>query len=100
IDKEVLKNKKNNDVNDQLDAIISDHEEAVSTYKDNIDSSEIKKNSEIKKQDKEVQKLQQQIKSSFNDIKKGYDKKDLKQINKGRQELVNLEVNVNSTENQ
>ncbi|MDQ7176317.1 hypothetical protein RCF65_09970, partial [Staphylococcus chromogenes] len=76
------------------------HEEAVSTYKDNIDSSEIKKNSEIKKQDKEVQKLQQQIKSSFNDIKKGYDKKDLKQINKGRQELVNLEVNVNSTENQ
>lgn len=99
IDNDILKNKKNNDVSDQLDAIISDHDDAVKTYEDGLDEKALKKDKEMKKQDEDIKKLQKQIKSAFNKIKSGYDHKDEQKIREGRQSLTQLEVNVKSTEN-
>ncbi|UXU58495.1 hypothetical protein [Staphylococcus agnetis] len=99
IDNDILKNKKNNDVSDQLDAIISDHDDAVKTYEDGLDEKALKKDKEMKKQDEDIKKLQKQIKSAFNKIKSGYDHKDEQKLREGRQSLTQLEVNVKSTEN-
>ncbi|MCO4331306.1 hypothetical protein [Staphylococcus hyicus] len=100
IDSDILKNKKNNDISDQLDAIISDHDDAVKTYEDGLDDKALKKDKEMKKQDDALKKLQKQIKSAFSKIKSGYDHKDENKISEGRQTLTQLEVNVKSPENQ
>ncbi|MBA8758950.1 hypothetical protein GWK87_01235 [Staphylococcus schleiferi subsp. coagulans] len=93
IDNQIMKNKKDQDVMDQLDGVIEAHDDAINQYKESVnDLSIVKKDDNVKKQHKQVLKVQKDIKTALTEIKKGYAKKDLTSIQRGRQNLTNIQV--------
>ena len=78
-------NKNNNKVAIQrkLDDILNDIDGTFIKYKESVDSES--QSEEDKKKEKEIRQLNKDLSSAFNTIKKGYETKDNKKIEKGQQ---------------
>ena len=88
-------NKNNNKVAIQrkLDDILNDIDGTFIKYKESVDSES--QSEEDKKKEKEIRQLNKDLSSAFNTIKKGYETKDNKKIEKGQKKLATINTNLN-----
>ena len=88
-------NKNNNKVTIQrkLDDISNNIDSSFIKYKESVDSES--QSEEDKKKEKEIRQLNKDLSSAFNTIKKGYETKDNKKIEKGQKKLATINTNLN-----
>ena len=92
VESDVSKNKGKKDVQDKLDKISNEIDEAYSKYKSSIDSDS--KSEEDKQKRKEISKFDKDLSSAMDKIRNGYQSKDSKQIKKGQQKLATVSSNI------
>ncbi|WP_044466726.1 hypothetical protein [Staphylococcus caprae] len=92
VESDVSKNKGKKDVQDKLDKISNEIDEAYSKYKSSIDSDS--KSEEDKQKRKEISIFDKDLSSAMDKIRNGYQSKDSKQIKKGQQKLATVSSNI------
>ncbi|MGV3244019.1 hypothetical protein [Staphylococcus sp. 11261D007BR] len=100
IDSDIVKNKKKDDIIEQLDQLIDQHDTAKESYEEDIDEAVVKKSSDIKSQHNDIKKTQETVSKAFDKIKQGYEKKDKETIKEGRNALTNIDIKTDNEDEQ
>lgn len=92
IESDVSKNKGKKDVQDKLNKISTNIDDAYSKYKSSVDSN----SDEDKQKMKEISNFNKDLSDAMDKIRNGYQSKDSKLINKGQQKLTTVSSNISS----